>query len=605
MIQCPHCGETHDPSNHFCARTGEPIELGPRLLGELILQHYRVVSILGKGPMGVVLEVEDGRTGIRMAAKIIHPIYARDDTANATFLEEARKAGGLSHPNLAVVYDASLDAGHAPTVVRELMIGECLANIMKRLGPLPIELAAQWERQSLNGLAVAHRAGLINLDVSPADIFIAVGPGGSQVLKIVDFGEFHLKHAREAQEKIDSPYISYLAPEQRKSGASPDARADLYAAGVMLYHMLSGQAPAKLPRPIAQLRPEVDRPLALIVTKAIEMNPDKRYQTAEEFEEALAGLGLPIPRPIELQVGQAAVAPPVEVYAAPQPIQAPEPMPEDEIPTEAKQISLLEQDTWGQAEASSDALSDQPPAEEPAASPEEPMEPAAEEVPPPLYAPAEPQQPVKEALPSVIVDMPEADAYASMLPKRRIWPYALGAVVLAGVLLIFLALQMRSTETKPVPQTKAAEEKIRVEITVSPESAKVWLDNELQAQRPIVLEIPKSFNARTIKASAENYEALEKIVVFDKSQTVSMALTEIVQPPAEQIEKVGPEEAKTAPAVETKPVEKAKREAPRKQPSVSSKPPKEEQAAAKEGGKSQGKKGGKQKRGGFSADNPY
>jgi len=695
MIQCPHCGEVHDPGMHFCARTGEPIDLGSRLIGQVILGHYRAISILGQGPVGVVLEVEDESSGIRMAAKILHPVYAREEEGVKRFLDEARKAGALGHPNLATVYEAALDAGNAPTIIRELLVGECLADVMKRLGQMPMDLSVHIMKQILSGLSAAHNAGIVNLDLSPADVFISLGPGGSQVVKLVDFGEAHLKHGEIADSTKDPLCTSYFAPEQKKSGWECDLRADIYAAGVILYEMLAGETPSKLPRPVNQLRKDVEKQLALAVGKSMEMSLDRRYQTADEFRQALDELGLPRPAPIALQMEKAPVETAPSAPSAAAAVQPDADIPPADLSSSQKDGQSAEQfaattpagdtvdDSWSsvektarESESPPSHQSDEPAAVEKAPVPDEVQAPESEDqtgttdeppaqeeeadetedeiseqdqvVPPPAAfvstPPTQPEETVSDAAeeeeadkaPSVIVDMPEAEAYASMIPKRPVWHYvAVSVAALAVIILLFWAF---SSDDKPVAPgqeevaAQSAEEFVKIKISVSPEQAKVWLDGELIDKRPIVLDVPRTDRPRTVRASADNYEDLEKIIVFDKSQTVTVELSEIVQPAEEEIEEVAPdspqpaageipdqapEEASPAAAVEEIPAPEKKTEpekpavVPKKKaaqkkpaaPKAKQAPVKKKKAAKKK--KSAPKKQKKTGKGGFSSENPY
>jgi len=682
MIPCPHCGEIHDPGMHFCARTGEPIELGSRLVGQVILGHYRAISILGQGPVGVVLEVEDESSGIRMAAKILHPVYAREEEGVKRFLDEAIKAGALSHPNLATVYEAALDAGNAPTIIRELLVGECLSDLMKRLGQMPMDLCVHIMRQILSGLSAAHNAGIVNLDLSPADVFISIGPGGSQVVKLVDFGEAHLKHGKIAASTKDPMCTSYFAPEQKKSGWECDMRADIYASGVILYEMLAGETPSKLPRPVNQLRKDVEKQLALAVAKSMEMSQDRRYQTADEFRQALDALGLPRPEPVELQTKKDAEEPaqpapssaaaavqtdtdvtPEEPSAAPANTQS-----EDQSAATAPAGNTVD-DSWSSVEKTA-RESESPPSHSPDKSaavkqtpapdkaqthePEEQTEttepPDQEEevdeteeeqaeqsqavVPPSAFVSTPPSQPEEtvpvaadeeeaEKAPSVIVDMPEAEAYASMIPKRPVWHYV--AVSVAALAVIILLVWAFSSDDKPEPPGKeeaaaqSAEEFVKIKISVSPEQAHVWLDGELLKNRPIVLDVPRTDRPRTVRASAENYEDLEKIIVFDKSQTVKVELSEIIQPAEEEIEEVAPDSPQ--PAAEKAPDQAVKDVPPAPEIEESPEPekkPAQEKPVAQKKKATQKKKTAKKKKaakkkksapktgkGGFSSENPY
>jgi eukaryotic-like serine/threonine-protein kinase len=286
MSRCPHCGGNHGADNHFCPVTGNPIELGPRLIGQMLLDHFHVVTILGEGPTGIVLEVEDVRTKQRLAAKLIHPQFTRQGNTADTFLAEAERAGKLDCEHIATVVETGRDTGAAPAVVRELMVGRCLEEVIEDSDRMQAADAVRITRDSLRALDAVHRAGLANLDLSPADIFLDQS-SGRVVTKLVDFGEGPIKTGLTLPEGDEPESHAYYAPEQRRKGFQADQRADVYAAGAVLYHMLTGQPPARIPSPVNSKRKDIEPKLAAVVHKSLAAAPDNRYQSAGEFLAAL------------------------------------------------------------------------------------------------------------------------------------------------------------------------------------------------------------------------------------------------------------------------------------------------------------------------------
>ncbi|MBW2278794.1 MAG: hypothetical protein JRF63_14980, partial [Deltaproteobacteria bacterium] len=230
MSRCPHCGGTHGADNHFCPATGKPIELGPRLIGQTLLDHYKVITILGEGPVGIVLEIEDLRTKKRLAAKLIHPQFTRGPNAADKLLNEAKKAGGLPCDHIATVIEVGRDTGAAPTVVRELMTGQCLENRIEEQGQMSLAESVRTTREILLALKAIHDAKLLNLDLSPADVFLDTSTG-TPISKVVDLGEDHIKSEVQLEDGEAPESHKYYAPEQRRKGSKGDPRADVYAAG--------------------------------------------------------------------------------------------------------------------------------------------------------------------------------------------------------------------------------------------------------------------------------------------------------------------------------------------------------------------------------------
>jgi serine/threonine protein kinase len=286
MSRCPHCGGTHGVENHFCPVTGQPIELGPRLISQQLLDRFKVKTILGEGPISIVLEVEEVTTGKPFAAKLIHPQYTRGLPSAENLLQDAKRSGELDCPHLAKVVEVGRDTGAALTVIRELMNGECLETRLAEKGTLPIDEGVKITRQILVALDAIHGAGLVNLDLSPADVFLAQSDG-KETVKLVDIGEYHIKQALVFKDEEELESRNYYAPEQYDKSRQANLRSDIYAAGVMLYQMITGQIPSGSPEPINQLLPSVPTGLALAIHKSISSTAKNRYQTANDFIHAL------------------------------------------------------------------------------------------------------------------------------------------------------------------------------------------------------------------------------------------------------------------------------------------------------------------------------
>ena len=281
MNRCPHCSQNHAPTNHFCPVTGLPIPLGARLVSTRLLDKYLVVQILGEGPVGIVLEVEDTISKKRYAAKVIHPRFTRDQNIVQSFMNDVTRVQSVACDHIAGIIQVGRDAGAAIVVIRELMTGECLADRLKQVGRFSLPAAVTITREILTALNAIHQSSVINLDLSPADIFLIAGPNGSQV-KMLDIGERHIKAAMPSDASRPESY-NYFAPEQLDKSRQPNLRSDFYAAGAILYQMLTGTAPAGVPAPVESIREDVPPDLARITAKALESTPNHRYQSAAEF----------------------------------------------------------------------------------------------------------------------------------------------------------------------------------------------------------------------------------------------------------------------------------------------------------------------------------
>jgi serine/threonine-protein kinase len=271
--------------------------LGPRLIGQRLLDRYVVVNFLGEGPVGAVMELESCRGGVeRFAAKMLHPRFVREEKSVRRFFKDAEAAGRTGHGNVARVVATGVDNGGAPLIVREFLQGDSLARVMDEKGKLSRDRAIRIARGILDGLYAVHQRGVANFDLAPGDVFL-VHPGDSSLdVKLVDFGEAHLK-ARLGAEATRTSH-PFLAPELWQDGFV-DERADLWGTAAILYFMLTGQAPFgdepdwagnKPPAPasLAQRGGGVDKLLDAVLRKALSFDPGKRYPDAASFEAALA-----------------------------------------------------------------------------------------------------------------------------------------------------------------------------------------------------------------------------------------------------------------------------------------------------------------------------
>ncbi|MCK9460326.1 MAG: PEGA domain-containing protein [Proteobacteria bacterium] len=595
MSRCPHCGDSHNADNHFCPATGKPIDLGPRLIGLTLLDRFKVVTILGEGPTGIVLQVEDVRTKQKLAAKLTHPRHARGSNAGDILLKEAAKAGRLGCPNIAHVVEVGRDTGAAPVVVRELMVGSCLADYLEEKGPLPVGEALQIAHDILVALAAIHKAGLLNLDLSPADVFLD-DSSGRRVTKLVDFGEGGIKQQLGTDtDEVESH--KYYAPEQLRKGQKADSRADVFAAGAILYQMLAGTEPARIPTPVNASRKDIDARLVTVVHKAIATAPESRFQSAtdfigaiDDFSRGAKAAAAPAKAPATAPLPAVSAAPP----AAPKPAAVAKPAQAPAAPV-----------------AASAPLPLQPAAPAPA------MRPAPEpaKVPTPAPAPAAPVAPTPEApvliaptgsdeelaQPSVIVDMPEV---AGAGGKKKVIAVVV-VVCLVAIAAVVYFLASGSEEMKPPPEPLPPAE-VTITIKVVPESAVVSVDGERVAGNPPIITVAPSDASHAVKAKADGYESLEKDVKFDATKTIDLQLIEVVAPSGETaVETPPPPEPVVVPepskVAEPKPAAKPTAK-PTAKPAAkpTAKPATKPATKPAEKPKTPGKK-----KGGFDTSNPY
>ncbi|NUP76973.1 MAG: Stk1 family PASTA domain-containing Ser/Thr kinase [Nonomuraea sp.] len=238
-------------------------QVADNLLGSLLDGRYRIRGRVARGGMATVYTATDERLERTVAIKIIHTGRATDPEFVERFTDEAKTIARLTHPNVVAVYDQGNHQG-LPYLVMEYVRGRTLRDILaerRRLGP--VEALAVLE-QMLAAIATAHRAGLVHRDVKPENVLIAEAPSGSAelvdaVVKVADFG---LARAVAASADDGSGQlmatVAYVAPELVTSGVA-DPRSDVYAAGIVLFEMLTGRVPYDGDRPVDIAWQHVDR----------------------------------------------------------------------------------------------------------------------------------------------------------------------------------------------------------------------------------------------------------------------------------------------------------------------------------------------------------
>jgi serine/threonine-protein kinase len=276
------------------------------------ISHYQVLEELGEGGMGVVYKARDTRLGRLVALKMLRPERVADAERKRRFIQEARAASALNHPNIITIHDIDT-AGGRDFIAMEYVAGETLAGSISS-GPIPLSDALRYAVQIADALEAAHAAGIIHRDLKPANIMVT----REDRVKVLDFGLAKLTERVPSEagglasaetvtaEGTIAGTVAYMSPEQAE-GKKLDGRSDIFAFGAVLYEMLSGrrafQGDSGISVLAAVLRQEPaplrDAPagVASIVQRCLRKDPKDRFQSAKELKVALerASSGTPSP----------------------------------------------------------------------------------------------------------------------------------------------------------------------------------------------------------------------------------------------------------------------------------------------------------------------
>jgi tRNA A-37 threonylcarbamoyl transferase component Bud32/tetratricopeptide (TPR) repeat protein len=268
---------------------------------------YEILGRLGGGGMGLVFRAWDERLHREVAVKLLYEDYKMPGMRER-FLQEARAASALNHPNICTVFDIG-EKNRSPYLVMELLEGETVKARIEH-GALPAEEIVRYAIEIADALAAAHRRGIVHRDIKPANIFLVTMPDGKKQAKILDFGLAKVGLEERDEWESRSPdltlagstvgTLAYMSPEQAR-GESLDMRSDLFSLGIVLYEMATRQVPFRGatsalmfvqlfshdPEPLRHWNDSIPRDLEKIILKLLEKDCKKRFQTAKELQSAL------------------------------------------------------------------------------------------------------------------------------------------------------------------------------------------------------------------------------------------------------------------------------------------------------------------------------
>jgi serine/threonine-protein kinase len=274
----------------------------------MLADKYRVERVLGRGGMGVVVAATHVELDQRVALKFLLPEAMESMEVVERFAREARAAVKIESEHVARVIDVGKLENGLPYMVMEYLNGRDLAAELEEHGKLTIEDTLDYVLQACEAIAQAHALGIIHRDLKPANLFVTTRPDGSKSIKVLDFGisKVSLTGASPAEMSLTQTAAimgspTYMSPEQMRASRDVDPRADIWALGVILYELLTGQPPfvggtmpelcasilKDAPEPLRGARPDLPAPVEAAILRCLEKNPAARFANVAELTGAL------------------------------------------------------------------------------------------------------------------------------------------------------------------------------------------------------------------------------------------------------------------------------------------------------------------------------
>lgn len=260
-------------------------------IGKMLDNRYEILERIGTGGMAIVYKAKCHRLNRLVAIKILKSDLAQNEEFRRRFNAESQAVAQLSHPNIVSVYDVS-HGGTADYIVMELIDGITLKQYMEKRGQLSWKEALHFITQIMRGLSHAHSRGIIHRDIKPQNVMVL--RDGS--VRVADFGIACLEDSTQTMTQEALGSVHYISPEQAR-GDRPDARSDIYSAGVVLYEMLTGRLPfegdsavsvaiqhlSSIPLAPREIRDDIPEQMELICMKAMASDLEKRYASADDM----------------------------------------------------------------------------------------------------------------------------------------------------------------------------------------------------------------------------------------------------------------------------------------------------------------------------------
>ncbi len=318
-MKCPKCQHENPADTRFCGQCGTQItyleeipdsqtktaQTPPKEIdrGTVLASRYEIIELLGRGGMGNVYRAVDTKINEEIALKFLNPAVA-DEKMIERFKNELKLARKISHKNICRMYDLG-DVDGSPYITMEYVTGEDLRGMIKMTGQLSVGRAISIAKQVCEGLAEAHRLGVVHRDLKPRNVMIDKEGNA----RIMDFGiarSIKVKGITKAGSLVGTP--EYMSPEQVK-GQKVDQRSDIYSLGIILFEMMTGQVPfegdtslsialkheKEIPPDPREFNTQVSKDISRVILKCLEKDKERRYQGAGELFSDLSKIEEEIP----------------------------------------------------------------------------------------------------------------------------------------------------------------------------------------------------------------------------------------------------------------------------------------------------------------------
>ncbi|MCS6884047.1 MAG: protein kinase [Acidobacteriota bacterium] len=293
MKVCAKCNKAFPAEMTHCPQDGCPLDDDP-LIGQVFLERYEILRLLGRGGMGTVYEGRHLQLGRKVAIKVMQSSALTGESMTFRFMREAKATAMLEHPNAVTIYDFGTIDDKA-FIVMEFINGISLREMLNKTGRLTPKQALSLFAPICSVVEAAHKIGIVHRDLKPENVMLKQTEDGSFVVKVVDFGLAKILHADDPKltqtgQIMGTPY--YMSPEMFEGNLSTPS-VDIYALGIIFYEMIAGSPPytgsleaiiaGHLLKPLPPVRsyvPNLDKRLDEVLEKALCKQPEKRFSSA-------------------------------------------------------------------------------------------------------------------------------------------------------------------------------------------------------------------------------------------------------------------------------------------------------------------------------------